>query len=423
MSLDSPDRLARAQCSLEGLSVGDAFGERFFAASFLVAQLAAQRQLPVPPWRWTDDTAMAIAIVATLRADAGIDPDRLAVRFADAYSEEPLRGYAEGMHRLLPAIRSGAPWRSAAGQLFGGQGSYGNGAAMRVAPLGGYFADDLPAVVEHARRSTVVTHAHPEGVAGAIAVAVAAALAWQAGQGTARPAAAAWLEAIVALVPPSEVRSRLLVAQRRGAVTPARAAVALGNGSRVSAQDTVPFALWCAAHYLDSYEDALWAAVSVGGDIDTNGAIVGGIVALYTGVAGIPEEWRASREPLPPLDAAGADADSPETVTLFRPVGPQELALIRASGYRAFPPRLPAQPIFYPVRNLEYACQIARDWNVKASGAGYVTRFQVRAAFLRRYPVQVVGGTIHAEHWIPAEDLAALNQNLVGPIEVVATFG
>jgi len=111
-----------------------------------------------------------------------------------------------------------------------------------------------------------------------------------------------------------------------------------------------------------------------------------------------------------------------KTTTLYRPVGPKELELIAESGYRAFPPRLPDQPIFYPVMNEEYAAQIARDWNVKASGAGYVTRFAVESEFLSRYPEQVVGAAVHRELWIPAEDLAEMNQKIVGPIEVIAEF-
>ncbi len=110
------------------------------------------------------------------------------------------------------------------------------------------------------------------------------------------------------------------------------------------------------------------------------------------------------------------------TVTLYRPVGPKELALIEESGWREFPPRLPEQPIFYPVLNEEYATQIARDWNVPASGAGFVTRFHVDAGFLSRYPTQTVGGAVHKELWIPAEDLAELNRNIVGLIEVIAEF-
>jgi len=110
------------------------------------------------------------------------------------------------------------------------------------------------------------------------------------------------------------------------------------------------------------------------------------------------------------------------TVTLYRPVGPEELELIAASGWREFPPRLPGQPIFYPVTNEAYATQIARDWNVRESGAGFVTKFEIDAYYLSRYQVQKVGGAIHTEYWIPAEDLSEFNQNIVGSISVSAEF-
>jgi hypothetical protein len=111
-----------------------------------------------------------------------------------------------------------------------------------------------------------------------------------------------------------------------------------------------------------------------------------------------------------------------DTITLYRPVGPQELKLIEESGFRGFPPRLPDQPIFYPVTNQPYATQIARDWNVKASGAGFVTRFAVRAEYLAKFQVQTVGGAMHTEYWIPAEELPEFNSNIVGLIEVIEEF-
>jgi len=111
-----------------------------------------------------------------------------------------------------------------------------------------------------------------------------------------------------------------------------------------------------------------------------------------------------------------------ETITLYRPTGPKELALVKDSGFKKWPPRLPDQPIFYPVTNEEYAIQIARDWNVKASGAGYVTRFHVRKEFIERYRVQQVGGSRHTEWWIPAEELEEMNENIVGLIEVMHEF-
>src|SRR5215467_12964259 len=111
-----------------------------------------------------------------------------------------------------------------------------------------------------------------------------------------------------------------------------------------------------------------------------------------------------------------------QTTTLYRPVGPKELELIAANGYREFPPRLPNQPIFYPVLNEEYARQIARDWNVPATGAGYVVRFALRKNFADRYPARIVGTSVHKELWVPAEELPELNRNIVGLIEVIAEF-
>ncbi|MDA5285776.1 hypothetical protein ACWGHM_17325 [Streptomyces sp. NPDC054904] len=110
------------------------------------------------------------------------------------------------------------------------------------------------------------------------------------------------------------------------------------------------------------------------------------------------------------------------TTTLWRPTGPVELDLVRALDNRAWPPRLPEQPIFYPVLNEDYATRIARDWNVKHDGAGYVTRFEVDSAFLERYPVRQAGGETILELWVPAEELPEFNAHIVGRIEVVAEF-
>ncbi len=118
----------------------------------------------------------------------------------------------------------------------------------------------------------------------------------------------------------------------------------------------------------------------------------------------------------------GAQTSDHQTITLWRPVGPEELVLIEQSGMRAFPPRLPEQPIFYPVLSEDYAVKIARDWNVPANGAGFVTRFEVLARFLAQYPVQTAGGSSHLEYWIPACDLLDFNDAIVGSITVVHAF-
>jgi hypothetical protein len=110
------------------------------------------------------------------------------------------------------------------------------------------------------------------------------------------------------------------------------------------------------------------------------------------------------------------------TVTAYRPTGPEEIELVKATGYKRWPPRLPDQPIFYPVTNAQYAAEIARDWNVKASGYGCVTRFDVRKSFMDRYPIQQVGASHHTEWWVPAEELEALNDNIIGQIAVIEEF-
>ena len=111
-----------------------------------------------------------------------------------------------------------------------------------------------------------------------------------------------------------------------------------------------------------------------------------------------------------------------ETVTMYRPTGPDELNLVAESGYKKWPPRLPEQPIFYPVTNEEYAKEIAMKWNVKSSGVGYVTKFEVKKEFIDKYELHKVGASNHEEWWIPAEDLEKLNENIVGLIEVVGDY-
>lgn len=196
------------------------------------------------------------------------------------------------MHELLPRLlQEPERWTGLARGLFGGEGSLGNGAAMRVAPLGAWFHADLPRVVEQATRSAEVTHAHPEGIAGAVAVAVAAAL-------SARQELD--LEGVVALTPDSAVREGLVrAAELPFATEPWKASDVLGNGQRIRADDTVPFALWSAARHPAGLVSALWTTAEGLGDVDTTCAITGGVVAARTGVDGVPQEWLSRREPLP----------------------------------------------------------------------------------------------------------------------------
>jgi len=303
MPAPTPEQLLRTRWSLDGLSVGDAFGDRlFFDSRAFQADILdlplAHRPLPAGRWDYTDDTQMSLSLIEVLVQHGEINQDALARSFAARF--ERGRGYGPAMYDLLPRLRAGHDWRTAAHALFGGQGSFGNGAAMRVAPLGAFFADDLPAAVEHAARSAEVTHAHPEAKAGAIAVAVAAAYAWQLRQHEALARGAAFLDLLLPHIPASTVRDKVEHAQTIAADTNIWSVVReLGNGSGVTAQDTVPYVLWCAAQQLDNYAEAIWRTASGLGDIDTTCAMVGGIVATYTGSAGIPADWLRRREVLP----------------------------------------------------------------------------------------------------------------------------
>lgn len=189
-------------------------------------------------------------------------------------------------------------WNVASGGAFRGTGSMGNGGAMRANPVGAYFAEgDDEHLVLQARRSAIPTHLHPEGIAGAIAIAVAAATAIRTRDLSAKETAKAIFESVLRLTPKGATAERIQLASMLPANTPLREAVQrLGNGSRVTAPDTVAFCLWSATHNLDSYPEAILQTISGRGDSDTNAAIVGGIVALRVGLEGIPQEWRLARE-------------------------------------------------------------------------------------------------------------------------------
>ncbi len=313
----SPEaRLARAHDALEGTSVGDAFGEGFFMSVELATRMLHAGQLEdVPfefegtralqliidtrrtdfietPWRWTDDTAMTLEIVANLREFGKIEPDALARAFSRRYLADPPRGYGGAMHTLLPELGR-LNWRVESPALFEGTGSFGNGAAMRAAPIGAYFADDPTLVAEQARRSARVTHAHPEGVAGAVAVAMAACFAARAGSDEVD-----LLSEVLPFLPDSEVKTRCEQARQMDSLTSEQVAEILGSGQAVTAMDTVPFCLWCATHEGEYFEEALWHTVAGLGDRDTTCAIVGGIVGARVGTEGIPLEWREKRESL-----------------------------------------------------------------------------------------------------------------------------
>ena len=292
-------QLERALLSLNGLAIGDALGEMLSYRCDEAAQMIQKDSMHHGPWFHTDDTEMAIALVETLRLAGAVDQDTLSFFFARRFDADPDRGYGKMTRMQLRSVLEGKPWRTASSSAFSGRGSMGNGSAMRVAPLGAYFADDLLRVCSEARLSSEVTHMHPEGIAGAIAIAVAAASVWQTRDHDSEQRWEVIFQTVINHTPPGEVQAGLQKAVDMSGASVADAARTLGNGVLVTAQDSVPFAVLCAVSYLNDFPGAISAAISGGGDCDTIAAMAGGIVALSVGREGIPERWLRERERLP----------------------------------------------------------------------------------------------------------------------------
>ncbi|MGW7517095.1 ADP-ribosylglycohydrolase family protein [Streptomyces sp. NPDC054796] len=312
------ERVSGALASLRGLAVGDALGSQFFVPGN--HPLLKRRELPPAVWQWTDDTEMACSVVEVLAGHGRIDQDALASAFAEHHDFD--RGYGPAVNRMLRLIRQeNGDWRELASALFDGRGSWGNGAAMRVAPLGAWYAGDPESALREAERSAFVTHQHREAVTGTMAVAAAASLVAGAAGSTAGAGStggmedagepltgALLLERVRDLVPRSAVQAGIRRARDMldyGDV--GTVAAVLGCGRRTSAHDTVPFTLWAVARHLGDYEGAFWATAQAGGDVDTTCAIVGGVIASAGPAGAPPRAWTRSTERLPSWMRTGRD--------------------------------------------------------------------------------------------------------------------
>lgn len=271
----------RAWASLVGTAVGDALGDQLY-----LRENAERRRLPSPPWRWTDDTEMACSVFHVLNTHGHVDPDALTASFVAHYDAD--RNYGPAVDVMMRDVAKGANLRELAAQTFGGTGSWGNGGAMRIAPLGAWFAGDPAEAARQAADAARVTHTHPEGVAGAVATAVAAAV---------EPAG--MFDEVLRHTAPGAVHDGIRRAAGMTGADPADAAAELGTGGRISAPDTVPLALWVVARHPHDYVEAVWTVAALAEDVDTLCAIVGGIVAGRVGEDAIPVEWRQATEPLP----------------------------------------------------------------------------------------------------------------------------
>jgi poly(ADP-ribose) glycohydrolase ARH3 len=276
-----------------GSALGDAIGElafRFPEEGRLRTAIAAASVL-----RYTDDTAMAIGLAESLAERKGLDPQHLGRTFHRHFNQEPWRGYASGPPTIFQVVeKSGLTYQEAARSLFGGQGSQGNGAAMRVAPLGLFF-HDAPDLYDRAVAAAAVTHGHPLAQDGAAIQAVAVALALH--LDSQKPFSwDAFLRRLLTLAKTPEIKekSSLVRTLLKGKVPGREAAEILGKSVKI--HESLPFALYAFLAQPHSFEDCLLGAVLNGGDRDTLGAMAGALSGAYLGVKAITALWREKLE-------------------------------------------------------------------------------------------------------------------------------
>lgn len=282
--------LSRYRGALLGVAVGDALGARFEGAARVSPEDIEVLQPESWEFRFTDDTHMTIGVAQSLIECGGFDGAHMAKVFAKNYQAEPWRGYGAGPPQIFEAILKGAQWDMPARQLFGGAGSFGNGAAMRAAPVALYAKGDLPRVAELARRTACITHAHELGVDGASLQACAVAMLLESDAG-AELCPAELLAALREHVQSAPYRAALEKIER----LPRDAApetVAREIGNDITALAAVPAALCCFLRHPDSFAEAVRFAISLGGDTDTIASMTGALSGARLGEKAIPRAWR-----------------------------------------------------------------------------------------------------------------------------------
>ncbi len=310
------ERIYLAQKALLGVSIGDAFGDKFFGDYDFILEKIEKKEIPNAEnenlenifWEFTDDTAMSIAIFEELKEKADIDQINLTKKFIKNHNLDPNRGYGATLRRTLREMQETetTEWENIAKNSFEGQGSMGNGACMRVCPIGAFFFDDLEKVKILAKKSSETTHYNIEASTGAIAIAITTALATKIGKEdednkdlsqTFVKNYADFVDIILSYLPDCDTKSKIAKTKN---VMPnyhiETIKTMLGNGTQMTAQDTVPFVIWCAGHYLCDFESALWKAISILGDRDTICAMVGGITIMSSKKEKIPQNWINSVE-------------------------------------------------------------------------------------------------------------------------------
>ncbi|MCD0477017.1 ADP-ribosylglycohydrolase family protein [Chryseobacterium sp. LC2016-29] len=296
------NKLLLASKSLTGISVGDAFGESFFGEKNLMKSYIQQRIVPESSLDFTDDTIMAIAVFKSLEKFGKINQVFLAEEFTKNYYLDINRGYGPSMHRYFRAIKNGDNWKTISYSKFEGQGSMGNGGAMRASVIGAYFYDDLDQLKLNAELSCEVTHANKEAIEGTKAIALAAAFAIQENLRLIKLSQQDFIQKIQDELDDSDMKSKLNKALYLDGNPSIELLIkTLGNGINMTAQDTVPIVIWMLSRYRNNFEECLWNTVSALGDRDTTCAMAAGISILCCDGDSVPdwtknvENWKNSR--------------------------------------------------------------------------------------------------------------------------------
>ncbi|MFD1604450.1 ADP-ribosylglycohydrolase family protein [Flavobacterium artemisiae] len=295
--IDNTYRIENAKKSLLGVSIGDAFGDSFFGDLDQISECIHLRQIPETKWEFTDDTVMSIAVFEELERNGDIDQENLIKQFCINHDLDANRGYGATLRRLLREVQNGENWHEVSKRAFEGQGSMGNGAAMRVCPIGAFHFDNFQKVKELAIKSAEITHSNIEAITGAVAVAIGTALTAQMKFDKKMLTPADFIDKILNELPDSDTKAKI----SKSKSVPYNYNIEtvksiLGNGINMTAQDTVPFALWCTSYNLQNFEEGLWKAVSILGDRDTICAMVGGMSIMSSDGLNIPYSWADSVE-------------------------------------------------------------------------------------------------------------------------------
>ncbi|PJJ64570.1 ADP-ribosylglycohydrolase family protein [Chryseobacterium geocarposphaerae] len=296
------NKLLLASKSLTGISIGDAFGESFFGEESLMKSYIHQRIIPESTLDFTDDTIMAIAVFKSLEKFGEICQDFLAEEFTKNYYLDINRGYGPSMHQYFRKVKSGENWKEVSYSKFEGQGSMGNGGAMRAAVIGAYFYDDFDKLKLNAELSCEVTHASKEAIEGTKAIALAAAFVVQEKLELIKLSQQEFIQKIQSELDDSDMKSKLNKAlYLDGNPSTELLVKTLGNGIKMTAQDTVPIVIWMLSRYRNNFEECFWNTVSALGDRDTTCAMAGGISILCCDENTIPtwtknvENWKNSK--------------------------------------------------------------------------------------------------------------------------------